>query len=277
MINIMTINAGNATGRIIDQQPTCLEPWYRNTPDIVCCQSVHRSAEGIVDTSCLPPGSANMTCGCFVAGKQHANRKKVRKKCMEGLAVFIGTGTWMLNSGSFEVSGSQEDDELTIQFALIRKETVAILVINLQFPTVLRSMKTQMRTLFSHPLFKQRYGAVVVCGDRQPPFNNRELIKITTPSNYFLYGRQTRSATADNKGMLWLLAPREQNIAVTLPHHPRQNALLPGTGLRQPSSLTMAFEVTRAIADTNNRHYLPLSFREQCLGGKETGRLFAAP
>ncbi len=277
MINIMTINAGNVPGHAPDRPPICLEPWRRNTPDILCGQSVPRSIDGKVDTSCLLPALANMTCSCFAADRRHANRQTVKKKEIRGLAMFTGIGIWMLNSGSFQVSGSQEEDELTIQFALIRKETVAILVLNLQFPAVLRGMKTQMRTLFSHPLFKQRYGAVVVCGDRQPPLSNRELLKIANSSNYFLYGRQTRSVTADNKGMLWLLAPREQKLAVTLPHHPRQNGLPPGTDLRQPSGLAMTFEVTRAIADTKNRHYLPLSFREQWLGGKETGRIFAAP
>jgi hypothetical protein len=276
MINIMTINAGNATGRILDQPPTCLEPWYRNTPDIVCCQSVHRSAEGIVDTSCLPPGSANMTCGCFVADKQHANRKKVRKKCMEGLAVFIGTGAWMLNSGSFFISGSQEAEEWAVQFALVRKGTVAVLVLNLQFPAVLHGLKSKMRTLFSHPLLKERYGAVVVCGDRQPPLSKRERLTITGRSNYFLHDRQKLSAPPDNKGMLWLLAPRVQEIAVTLTHPPRHNEPHSTTDLRQSPGLTMTFEVARPMAGKNTRLHLPLSFREQWLGGKETGRFFAA-
>lgn len=193
---------------------------------------------------------------------------------MNGLAIFIATGVWMLNSGSFLISGSQDDEDWTVQFALIRKGTVAVLVLNLQFPAVLRGLKTQMHTLFSHPLLKERYGAVVVCADRQPPISNRERLTIAGHSNYLFHAQQSPSAPTHRKGMLWLLAPREQKIAVTTTHPPRHNESLPMTDLHQ-SGLTMTFEVTRATAGKKTRLYMPLSFREQWLGGKETGRLSA--
>jgi hypothetical protein len=272
----MTFNSGNVSDCTPDRPPTCLEPRRQVIPDILCCQSVLRTVDGNVDTNSLLPISANMTCGCFAVGRQHANRQTENEKGVSGLAMFIATGVWMLNSGSFVISGNREEEDWTVQFALIRKGTVAVLVLNLQFPAVLRGLKTQMRTLFSHPLLKERYGAVVVCGDRQPPLSNKARLTIAGSSNYLFHAHQSPSAPAHRKGMLWLLAPREQNIAVTMPHLPRHNESLPIKDLGQLNGLTLTFEVTRATAGNKTRIYLPLSFREQWLGNRDSGRLSAA-
>jgi hypothetical protein len=187
-------------------------------------------------------------------------------RSISGLSIMVGNGVWMLNSGSVPVPGDQEGDEGIVQFALVRKNGASILVLNLQIAASKPVQRGQLQALFSHPLLKERYGAVVLCADRTPALSSKALQAITARSDYILRSSLKHAQSGPSNGMMCLLTTKEQAApAVTISS---ADAL-------QAAGLIIEFEINRIDKDKKIRPYLPLSFSEQWMGGRDRYVAFA--
>jgi hypothetical protein len=268
------------TGAQPDHTPNqlrkCMEPLRQVGLDVLCCQSIRRSVDSCEDTSHQLCQSLGMTYSCFAAYRNQPQKKTRGKGALNGLSIHTGAEVWMLNSGSFPLPDGREAKEKVAQFAVVRKNNTSFLVLNLQLARSAKNQIQQLRFLFSQPLLKGRYGAVIICSDRQAIVNSRELQSITNLSPYRAHPTQTLSSP--NKGMLWLLTARDQaKVAITV-HNSSILTLLqtrPRTHAPEPA-LTMEFEVNRIPKNGKVRPNLPLSFREQWIGYRDNYRPFAA-
>ena len=276
MIKVMTVNTGDqphpATGRLQD----CLTPLRHAQLDILCCQSLPRSMDGSEDLTPLLSRSLGMTSSCFAVHRRFSKEHEQGKGESSGLAILTGTEVWMLNSGSLSIPDEAEGEEWIGQFALVRKNSTSILVLNLQIASSPQDQSLQLRAVFAHPLLKEHYGAVVLCGDRHPEICAKELRASTARSNYALDSGTTPAAPG--KGMLYLLTARDQpEVTVTTGKAgaSRTVASLGRPDCPQPGPW-IEFEVNRIPEAKKARRYMPLSFREQWLGYKEKYPAFAA-
>jgi len=182
----------------------------------------------------------------------------------------------MLNSGSFPIPGDQEDEDWVAQFALIRKNGVSVLILNFQIAASAQTQQLQLLALLSHPLLKERYGAVVLSTDRPIALSTKKLRAVTTRSNYGLQRGLSIAPPSPGQGTLCLLTAREATANVIV--HDSGSLRTVGKSdshkIGAPG-LALEFEVQRIASDQKTRIYLPLSFREQWLGGREYHRALA--
>lgn len=228
--------------------------------DILCCQGVRRGMDDREDETRIIAQSLGMTCSCFAASQPWHRKKDRRAQGVKGLAILTGAGVWMLNSGSLQGVGESERTKGFVQFALVRKNDTSILVLNMQLCGSRKLQLLQLRALFSHPLLKERYGAVVLCGDRQARLSVMELEAITDESTYAPYQDPAPLFPCLEEGLLWILVAREQPVAAV-------------TIRNWQTSLSLVFEVDRISRAKKQRpNYLPLSMEEQWGGYKENSQ-----
>jgi hypothetical protein len=266
MIRIVRLDNGNEQCRSTTGMQQNLAKLHRAKIDILCCQDIWRSMDDRKDATRILTDSLRMTYSCFAAS--HHRQKKTGQKSngVSGLAIFTGSEMWMLNSGSFPVLIEPDGTKRVAQFALVRKNGISILVLNLQICRSRQTQRMQLCALFSHPMLKERYGAVVLCSDQQIVLSVRELKKITDSSNYAPYHSLASPAVSLGEGVLCVLIAREQAVAsvticsagggrVTESENPAFRKL--------QASQSLEFELNRIPQDKENRLYLPLSFRER--------------
>ena len=267
MIRVMTLDTGDLPDHATNRLQQGIAPSELGNIDILCCQSIRRSMDGNENLTDTLAQSLGLTSSCFAAHRSRSEKPDQQpKRGVSGLSIMVGGGVWMLNSGLFPVPGDQEGEEGIVQFALVRKNGVSVLVLNLQIAAAKPAQRVQLHALFSHPMLKEQYGAVVLCADRHTALSAKALQAITTRSDYILRNSLKPALSGLGKGMMCLLTTREQAAtAVTI----GSAVALP------PSGLTLEFNINRTTKDKNNRPYLPLSFNEQWLGGRERYRAFA--
>jgi hypothetical protein len=263
----MTLDTGDQPDHATNRVQQCIAPSGPANIDILCCQSIRRSMDGNDNLTDTLAQSFGFTCSCFAAHRPRLGKPDQKpKRGVSGLAIMVGNGVWMLNSGSVAVPGDQEGEEGIVQFALVRKNGASILVLNLQIAAAKPAQRVQLQALFSHPLLKERYGAVVLCADRTPALSSKALQAITTRSDYILRSSLKPAQAGTGNGMMCLLTTREKAAtAVTI----GSADVLPAAGL------TIEFDINRTDKDMKNRPYLPLSFSEQWMGGRERYVAFA--
>jgi len=268
MFKVMTLNTGDHLSPSTNRLQDCLAPLRHADLDILCCQSLRRSLDGSGDLAHPLSRSLGLTSSCFAVNRRSSKERGQGES--GGLAILTGAEVWMLNSGSLSILDEAEGEEWAGQFALVRKNSTSILVLNLQMAPSTQAQLLQLRSLFAHPLLKEHYGAVVLCGDRHPEVSAKELRTLTTRSNYALDPGTTPAA--QGKGMLCLLTARDQpELSVSIA---KAGASLGRTGCLHPGPC-IEFEVNRIPEAKKVRRYMPLSFREQWLGYKEKYPAFA--
>lgn len=266
MIRVMTLDTGDQLDQATNRVQQSFVPTGPLNIDILCCQSIRRSIDGNEDLNDTLAQSFGLTCSCFAAHRLQLGNPEQQPRSISGLSIMVGNGVWMLNSGSVTVPGDQEGEEAIVQFALVRKNAASILVLNMQVAASKPAQREQLRALFSHPLLKERYGAVVLCADRQTALSSKALQAITTRAEYVLRSSLKPAQPGPGNGMMCLLTSREQ--AAT--------AVLIGSADALPAAgLSIEFEINRIDKDKKNRPYLPLSFSEQWMGGRERFAAFA--
>ncbi len=231
--------------------------------DLLCCQSTRHCSDGGNEASRLFQEMLGMTYSCFAAGRRHGEPLPNGERTARGLAMLTGSGVWVLNSGSFTVGKGGDED--VVQFALIRKNGASVLALNLHLAPLAEAQQCQLRELLSHPLLKERYGAVVLCADRPVALSPKEWRGLAMLSNYRLHSQALPDA--DSPGLLGLFVPRAEAFFEVVVH-PADPASLP---FAAPAALgmTVAFDMQRVPADKRSRSTFPLSFREQWLGYRE--------
>jgi len=178
MLKIATINTWKCESDY-EQRLNLLTDRLKNEHfDILCCQESFRTLDGAYDTA------RTLATGLGMSYFFSATRRKKRlfsgKKVesFSGLTILTGPKTCMIKSGSFPLPDNSKAKGSAAQFAIIRKNGDAILIINL-FLSHLKNKKSlrlkQLQTIFSHPLMKKQYAAILICGDINVNPKNDEL------------------------------------------------------------------------------------------------------
>ena len=272
MIRAMTLDAGAVRGRTANYLRAAMEGVRRADIDLLCCQSVGRSGKGGEETRRMLAEASGLTCSCFVPAGPGRDGDGGSPG---GLAILTGAGIWTLNSGSLALAVESGGAEQIAQFALVRKGMVSVLALNLHLAATAAAQAAQLRGLFGHSLLKDPYGAVVLCADRQPALGGVEIEAMAGRAGYAPHGSLIATAAGSTEGFLCLLAARDRRqFDLTLGN---QELSWPGEsqGKSMPPGLAIAFAINRTGQD-RKRPFLPLSFREQWLGGREHYRAFVA-
>ena len=249
MFQMMTLDAAQAEDLLHNADNEAEAPGL-SAIDVLCCQSLVHDREGRTPVSDLLADRLGLRCSCFARARHHGERGSNAR----GPALLTAGGLWVLNSGSFAVGASGQ--EATVQFALIRKRSASVLVLNLHLAAAPPIRKAQLASLFTYSLLREPYGAVVLCADRAAALYAKEWQALTAPSSYCPCHVREDAAG----GMLCLLKARSAPMA-TVTVSAGTPSSLPGTSL--------GFEVERVSADKISRPAFPLSFREQWLGYRE--------
>lgn len=263
MIRVTTLDATIQTKESPGHLYARLKPLRQAGIDLLCCQSIPRTRDGQGNFSRLLSETLGLTSSCFAAGRHHPVVLPGKKKAVRGLAMLTGSGVWVLNSGSFTIG--ETDEEEIVQFGLIRKNGASLLALNLHLAASQQARLRQLRELFCHPLLKDKYGAVVLCADRPAALPSKEWQAITARSNYSLH--RDLLLNADDGGLLCLLTARAEAVSVVTVRHPERTQPADTKGF--PPGMTMEFDIQRMVSGKRIRPHFPLSFREQWLGYKE--------
>jgi hypothetical protein len=133
--------------------------------DILCFHDASHDRELMFNKSSFLADKLGMTCSFTVTDGQSDSEQKKQVYSISGLTIMAGASTWMLSSGSFPMSAAGKKSS-SAQFAIIRKDGNAVLVINILFEKgsgVLR--RTQLCQLLEHPVLNKPYAAVLLCGN----------------------------------------------------------------------------------------------------------------
>ena len=258
MIRAVTLNSNDGRGNTTPDLHERVAHLGMRQIDILCCQGVWRAMDDGEDETRIMAKLLRMNSSFFAASHTWKRTTERKMNGVRGLAILTGTGIWPLNSGSFQ--GVDESDGSTgiVQFALVRKNGASILVLNLQLCRSRQLQLLQLDALFSHPMLKERYGAVVLCGDRRTRLSAKELQAITKRSHYTSHSPPP-SASSVGEGLVWILVAGKQPVASV-------------TIRNQQSSSSLEFEIDRIAQDKNYKPYLPLSFQEQWSGYKTNAK-----
>ena len=185
---------------------------------------------------------------------------------------------WMLNSGSFQVVGESEGAKGVVQYALVRKNDTTLLMLNLQLCGSGPSQLLQLQALFSHSILSERYGAVVLCGDRHTRLSAKKLQQtVTGKANASPHRHLASSTVSPGTGILCMLTAKEHPVAsVTLCGTGQASALDQPNIPNRQASLSLDFELDRIPQGRNSKPCLPMSFEENWSGYKSKASACAA-
>lgn len=271
MIRVVTFAVNNEQGDgALDWQEQFAH-LQRADIDILCCQGLWRSLDGSEDQASRLAESLGMPYNCFVAGSRQQGRALGKEQAVCGLAILAGAGMWMLNSGSIPVLGNTAGTKARVQFAHFRTSGTSVLVLNLQLSGSKQTKLLQLRTLFSHQLLKEKYGAVVLCGDQLDGLTANKLRLIAAGSNYTPHRDLMSEQCSYDEGTPCILTAKEQPVAaVTLCVAGLGQGAMPnnpGLGNRHVG-FWLDFELERIPQGMACKSFLPMSFEEQWSGYK---------
>ena len=255
MIRVVTLNNNAEQGNATPDLHERVAQLGLGQIDILCCQGVWRARDDSEDETRTMAKSLRMNSSFFAASPAWKRKTERNEQGVRGLAILTGAGIWPLNSGSLQGIDESDGSKGIVQFALVRTNGASILVLNLHLCGSRQLQLLQLGALFSHPMLKERYGAVVLCGDRRTRLSVKELQTITKRSHYTSHSLPP-SASSEGDGLLWILVAGKQPVASVTIHN-------------QQSSASLEFEIDRIAQDkTYKPYYLPLSFKEQWSGYK---------
>jgi len=259
MIRAVTLNNNDGHGETTPDLHERVAQLGPRQIDILCCQGGWPAIGDSEDETQMMAKSLRMDSSFFAASHTWKRKTERKVKGVSGLAILTGSGIWPLNSGSFQGVYEPDGSRGVVQFALVRTNGASILVLNLQLCGSRQLQLLQFDALFSHPMLKERYGAVILCGDRQTRLSANELQTLTKRSHYISHSPPP-SASSVGDGLLWILVAGRQPVASVTIHN------------QQPSS-SLEFEIDRIARNKNYKpYYLPLSFEEQWSGYKTNAK-----
>jgi hypothetical protein len=242
--------------------------------DILCCQGMQRTLDGRQDPAREIAESLQMTSIFSATGGGVSTRGEGMATTISGLSILAGAYVWMLNSGSFPLPGEESAQKQVAQFAVIRQNEDWVLVINAEFSQVASIQLQQLRTVFTHQRLQERYGAVVLCSNRNLTISKRDLQSVVALSAYKLANeiegnspvtlpsrKQNSSEQSINKAILTLIARNQPPATIKI--HVASAALL------LESILSPEGTDQRASAENTNKFDYPLSYSEQWPGSRK--------
>ncbi len=153
----------NSEGRSGSRKASLFDNLKTEDFDILCFHNTSYNRELMFNESSFIADKLGMTYSFTVANSRVANRKKVFP--LAGLTIMAGASTWMLSSGSLPLS-TGEKGAPAVQFAIVRKNGNAVLVINILFTGGKGQLRrSQVCRLLEHPVLSNPYAAVILCGN----------------------------------------------------------------------------------------------------------------
>lgn len=278
MIRVVTLDSRNEYGLATTGLHNHATQLQDAEIDILCCQGLWRSKDGSADETRILADVLRMPYSCFIANQHRQSRMGAKADGVSGLAILAGVGMWMLNSGCFHVIGESDKVKGVVQFALVRKNDTTLLVLNLHLCGSAPSQLQQLHALFSHSILRERYGAVVLCGDRHIKLSAKKLQQtVTGKANTSPQRHLASSTVSPGTGILCMLTAKEQPVAsVTLCGTGQARNSDQPTFPNRQASLSLDFELDRIPQGRNSKPCLPMSFEENWSGYKSKASACAA-
>ena len=134
--------------------------------DILCCHdTTSYNRESMFNESSFLADKLGMTYSFTVVNPQADNEREKQVPSLAALTIMAGASTWMLSSGSFSLA-TGEKNAPSAQYAIIRKNGNAVLVINILFAGERGQLRrSQLCRLLDHPVLNNPYAAVLLCGN----------------------------------------------------------------------------------------------------------------
>lgn len=168
MLKIATINTRKCEGDYRQRLNVLAHKLKDERFDILCCQESFRTLDGEHDTAKALARRLGMSYSFSAAGRKKRMFHGKKVESLAGMAILTGSQICMIKSGSFPLPEKSKANGCAAQFAIIRKNGDAILVVNL-FLSHLQHKKDmrreQLQTIFSHPIMEKEFAAIVFCGD----------------------------------------------------------------------------------------------------------------
>jgi len=277
MIRIVTLNDTNLGTNSMARLHELTDKLRLAEIDVLCCQGMQRSLDGRQDSARKIAELLQMTY-CFSAtGSTVRTQNGGKETTIRGLSILAGDYAWMLNSGSFSLPGEDPAKKQVAQFAVIRQNGNSVLVINVELSPVASAQLQQFRAVFSHQRLQERYGAVVLCGNRKLAVSSRDLQTVTALSAYKLASETTANTSGGDDsavptscssqdragqpvdGVILTLIARDWAPTAIKIHGASAAHLL-------TSALASDFEIKQSPAKNPNKFFFPLSYSEQWPG-----------
>lgn len=240
-----------------------IDQLYQVRIDIVCCQGVERTLEGRQDPVRRLADALQMTYSFSATRCSGGMDEDKEAMKFRGLSILTGTALWLLNSGSFHLFAKEPERKMTAQFAVIRQDCHALLVINGDFSDNPAIHLQQLQALFSHHLLQKLYSAVVLCGNRCIDFSEEELREAVSLSRYELIDSRNNAHFSP----VWDNCPQADGLLLTLQDKKTDPLAISTFGtplaLRRQMVLATEFEFNQITIGSNSRIFVPLSFSEQ--------------
>ena len=245
--------------------PTAIPP--AGPLDILCCQIRQQETQHAQGYLQDLAASLQMTCSSTLLAGHGANTSSWGATV---LSIFTGSGVWVLNIGSVALAMGAHEKE-RVQFALVRKGSVSVLVVHIPHTGTRRTRLALLRALFSHQLVReQRYSAVVLCGQRLLRLSRPDAAQLMAGTGLMLHSNLKHEMAG--AGAMMLCVAREPGLAgvelgkqdsCILTHSSAGNA-----EAGAPVFICEFQAQARVGAARKKPHYL-LSFAEQWAGYKE--------
>jgi len=189
MFKIATINTWKCENNYEQRLNLLTDKLKKEHFDILCCQETFRTLDGKYDTARTLAAGLGMSYSFSAASPKKRLLSGNKIDSLSGLSILTGSKTCMIKSGSFPLPDKSKAKGSAAQFAIIRKNGDAILIINL-FLSHLKNKKSmrikQLQTIFSHPLVEKQYAAILVCGDINVNPKNKEFSFLKNLSEFKL-------------------------------------------------------------------------------------------
>lgn len=258
-----------ASAALPAEWPGAVEPAERPLLDILCCQIKAEEALGAQGSLRDLAASLQMSCSStmLATGKGTGQSETA-------LSIFTGSSVWVLNSGSITLSTVSREKH-RVQFALVRKASIAVLVINMLCEAPQSERLALVHALFAHQLLKeQQYSAVILCAERGLNASRRETAQLATATGFKLHSNLKLAGTGG--GALMLFMPQGQSAAAVVELGSQGAYCLDAWAAPDKDvlgeALMLEFQVQAVARKTRKKPRFPLSFAEQWAGYKENLR-----
>ncbi len=191
--------------------------------DIICWHGIACGRDNSQSTVESLAETLAMTCSFSATKPRRQTDGKNRKTSPAGLAILTGPATWMMYSGNVPLTKASGQQDGMAQFAIIRKNGDALLIINLNLDLDLtlngqQAQQRQLETLFSHPIMAKQFAAIIISTASGAAPQRKKVLHLLKKSAPFgvrngLVGRLFRQQAAPDCGGLYILAARQNPVA----------------------------------------------------------------
>ncbi len=201
MLRIATINAGGHASSDPPEFENLVKELQKERFDILCCQDVFVGDDGTTNFAVQLADPLGMTCSFAGSPRKKREGKLKHGQNSLGKAILAGSDCCMLSSGVIALPDLWRKKSVA-QFAVIRKDGDAVLVVNLQLPSIKKGadiQREQVQVILDHQIMTKQYAAIILCGDLGQGKQGNALGYIQKKSQYRVRDSQVALVKAGQK------------------------------------------------------------------------------